>query len=135
MLYPVLIFDLDQTLADEGVVYAGMTEVLQQLVEQGYRLFVCSFNPYAEWFTNRQCIREYFEQVVVNLDQEKGETITQLLLDKGINIADVLFFDDDRNNVAEARMYGIRTYHVPNGGLTPAQVWEQLVNAEGVDGE
>jgi len=122
----ILIFDLDQTLADEGVVYKGMEEVLKQLVVDGYRLFICSFNPYAEWFTERQGIRQYFEQVIVNLDQEKGETITQLLQALDENVENALFFDDDRNNVAEALAYGIPTYHVPNGGLTPALVWEQL---------
>jgi HAD superfamily hydrolase (TIGR01509 family) len=111
-------------------VYPGLTEVLQQLVSQGYRLFVCSFNPHAEWFTNRQCIREYFEQVLVNLEQEKGETITQLLRELGVDLKHALFFDDDLNNVAEARMYGIRTYHVPDGGLTAVQVWQELESGE-----
>lgn len=126
MSVKVLIFDLDQTLADEGVVYKGLEEVLQQLLIKQYRLFICSFNPYAEWFTQRQGIRKYFEQVIVNLEQEKGETITQLLTQQGIPINDVLFFDDDTNNVLEARKYGIRTYHVPSGGLTPEQVWGEL---------
>jgi HAD superfamily hydrolase (TIGR01509 family) len=130
MTLHVLIFDLDQTLADEGVVYPGLRETLRELKEQGYRLFVCSFNPYAEWFTNRQCIREYFEQVIVNLDQEKGETIVQLLAEIGATLEETLFFEDDRNNVAEARAYGVRTYEVPCGGLTPQQVWDQVSSTE-----
>ena len=126
MTLKVLIFDLDQTLADEGVVYAGLTEVLAELKAQGYRLFICSFNPYAEWFTNRQCIREFFEQVLVNLDQEKGETIVRLLESIDAGLEETLFFDDDHNNVTEARLYGVNTYHVPHGGLTPELVWEQI---------
>lgn len=126
MTVRVLIFDLDQTLADEGVVYQGLDEVLQQLLQQGHRLFMCSYNPYADWFAKRQGIAEYFEEIIVNLEQDKGSTILELVSKLDVPLEQVLFFDDDETNVSDARQRGVSTYHVPIGGLTPTQVWQQI---------
>ena len=112
----VLIFDVDQTLGDEGELYEGVAELLTELATRGYLLYVCSLNPFAEHFLSRQGVRDLFQGVIdVPWELSKAQTILNFIANQ---LVQVHFFDDDPETIQEALLAGIPSTLVPIGGVT-----------------
>jgi hypothetical protein len=73
--YPYLVFDFDHTLAVEGVLYSGLAEELRVLHTNGYRLYVCSYNPLAERLLGEQGCGDLIQAYLPIPTLDKGEAI------------------------------------------------------------
>ena len=121
-----LVFDFDHTLAVEGVVYPGLGDILKELVERGHHRYLCSYNPMAERLLTEQELFYLFTDVLHIPDLDKGLSIRNYCWEKGLDLHQVLFFDDDRNSISCARMQGIKTCYVGHSGLTAQMIREVL---------
>jgi magnesium-dependent phosphatase-1 len=126
------IFDMDQTLVDETL-YHDVEDVLEHLKKNNIKMAIASYNPYAQWLCERYSITHNFD-IICGYHNSKGkmmhiEEIKKYYFKKNKTIPEIeiLFFDDDPNNINEIKKHTkIKCVLVPEGGLTLQLVLENL---------
>lgn len=117
-----LIFDYDDTLANDDVLFPRVKEILEELHAAGHKLKICSFNLLVEQHLLDLQVRHLFTDIIPVMGGDKGQSIKDFCAARNINLATVLFFDDLIDNYWDAVAHRIPTVHVKVGGLTQSDV-------------
>jgi hypothetical protein len=80
----------------------------------------------AKRLLDQQGVGQLFQAYLLIPELDKGLAIRNFCWAQNIDLATVLFVDDDRNNITCARMQGIKTCHVTKGSLTAALLQKYL---------
>src|SRR4029079_12803406 len=94
-----LIFDFDGTLVDYyGHPFPQIRNLLQGLIDKGYKLYVCSFNYCIDQCLKEANLSQYFSGVAYRTSDSKPEMIGVMGAMYEFTPDSVRYFDDDSNN-------------------------------------
>jgi HAD superfamily phosphatase (TIGR01681 family) len=115
--FKLAVFDLDQTLWDGRQLYDDVKNVLNNLKESGVIMHVASFHLEARKCCEYLNIQNYFSSIQYGRTRTKAQMINDILIQTPyIQRDDVVFFDDNFENIINVRMQlNIKTVHINNG--------------------
>lgn len=110
----IAIFDFDDTLVHEGfeppIECSEALEVLQFFHKNKYIICIASLNEYAEELCRQTRFYEYIDTIFAqDADDFKNSHLNAILEYYGCSPKDCVFFDDIKENIAQARKLGIKS--------------------------
>jgi HAD superfamily phosphatase (TIGR01681 family) len=121
----MIVFDLDYTLLNWSsryerghALFPYVVNILAELRKLGYKIALVSFNSEANYFLEYHGISNYFDYVEYEkhtFGASKRDMLLDLKYKSGIQPENMLFFDDNKFNIALADTMGIKGYCVKSG--------------------
>jgi phosphoglycolate phosphatase len=112
----------------ENVIYPGITDLLHELFNQKYQLFVATSKPtfFAEKIIRHFNLDKYFIEVAgSNLDNtrtDKSEIIAYLLSAHGLQAANSIMIGDRKHDITGAKSNGMKSVGVTYGYGSPEEL-------------
>lgn len=132
----LIVFDLDDTLicAKTKVFLYDVENLLIRLKENGYKLALASYNPYADTVLRKRRLYHYFDFIEYEdwrfqdeLDM-KENMLKTILKKSNVEAERILFIDDQIRFVEKAKMLGLKT-HVYTYGMDMNQILPEIINS------
>lgn len=133
--FNLIVFDLDDTLicARTKVFLYDVENLLISLKNEGYKLALASYNPYADDVLKKRRLYHYFDFIEYEdwrfqdeLDM-KENMLKTILRKSNVEAEKILFIDDQIRFIEKAQMLGLKT-HVYRYGMDMNQILPELIN-------
>lgn len=120
------VFDLDETLHSEEVLYSDVISILNNLKAAGIKLYIASFHLAADDLCKKLGLNDYFQGILYGRIYSKLEMIKKIMQNENItDESQVMFFDDNHNNVYDVQMKSDICTVLVAGGLS----WNHIYTA------
>lgn len=124
--FKIAIFDLDGTLWDCKKIFDDVIEILQSLKNNGIKIYIASYNLEADICCDKLSIKAYTDGIFFGQCISKIGMVKIIMeKNKGIKSEDIIYFDDDANNITNVNKFtGVNAQLINRNGLS----WECISN-------
>ena len=115
----IAVLDLDGVILIYGTTKLAkeVRSCLAYLSLRGHTMAIASFNSRAKEFLQYNKIEHLFKLIYADPLIPKSAMLKQIQLELEANVEEIIFFDDDRENVKECREAGYKVKYVSSRGL------------------